>query len=153
MLLFEVANISLVLLVARSNLLCNFRYTLSVLCLWPFNTARLLNLSSPIVDLSHVFRRRADEYERSLRNACNNNCRRQLCQAFDFVKRICKSRCALLVIILSSGQVKFILIISVSGTLKNKPKQTSDRAISLPALPPPRSLSTQLGKVRRLNLA
>ena len=39
--------------------------TLSVICLWPFNTARLLNLSPPILDRSHVFRRRADENERS----------------------------------------------------------------------------------------
>ena len=59
-------TVSLAVLITGNKLLCNvsYRKTLFVLRLWPFNTTRLLNLSSPILDRNHVFRRRADEIAR-----------------------------------------------------------------------------------------
>ena len=59
-------TVSLAVLITGNKLLCNvsYRKTLFVLRLWPFNTTRLLNLSSPILDRNHVFRCRTDEIAR-----------------------------------------------------------------------------------------
>ena len=59
----------------------------------------------------------------------------QLYRAFNFVKRIGKSRCVLL---LSSSKLHTLSMLS--GTLKNQPKKKSGRTIAPSAPPPPGSL-------------
>ena len=52
---------SLAVFTAGNKILCDISYGDTVWSPLVTDTARLLNLSSPILDRSHVFRRRADE--------------------------------------------------------------------------------------------